>query len=144
MWWEWVWLVWFYDMQCAKNFSCFTCRLTSVNSFVKKMSPMSESGTQTREQGQPGFTYLTNHAHVLVALDADPEARVRDLAATVGITERAVQRIIVDLETVGALERLRSGRRNHYRILRDGRLRHPLEQHCTVGGLLEWIRSVPH
>ncbi len=89
----------------------------------------------------PGFTYLTNHTHVLVALDADPEARVRDLAATVGITERAVQRIIVDLETVGALERHRTGRRNRYRIVRDGRLRHPLEAHCTVGGLLDWIRQ---
>lgn len=104
---------------------------------------MNEQGTQNRADGLPGFTYLTNHAHVLVALDADPEARVRDLAVTVGITERAVQRIIVDLEMVGALERHRSGRRNHYRILRDGHLRHPLEQHCTVGGLLDWIRSVP-
>lgn len=88
----------------------------------------------------PGFTYLTNHAHVLVALDGDPEARVRDLAVTVGITERAVQRIIADLEAVGVLVRQRSGRRNHYRIHRDGRLRHPLESHCTVGGLLDWIR----
>lgn len=87
------------------------------------------------------FTYLTNHAHVLVALDRDPEARVRDIATIVGITERAVQRIIVELESVGVLERQRSGRRNHYRILRDEPLRHPLESHCTVGGLLEWVRQ---
>ena len=91
---------------------------------------------------QPGFTYLTNHTHVLVALDASPEARLRDLAVTVGITERAVQRIIADLETVGALERERTGRRNRYRIHRNGRLRHPLESHCTVGGLLDWIRQM--
>jgi predicted ArsR family transcriptional regulator len=90
----------------------------------------------------PGFTYLTNHTHVLVALDASPGARLRDLAVTVGITERAVQRIIADLEAVGALERERTGRRNQYRIHRDGRLRHPLESHCTVGGLLDWIRRM--
>jgi predicted ArsR family transcriptional regulator len=104
------------------------------------MSLMPEKSPATAA-ATPGFTYLTNHTHVLVALDADPEARVRDLAATVGITERAVQRIIVDLETVGALERHRTGRRNRYRIVRDGRLRHPLEAHCTVGGLLDWIRQ---
>lgn len=90
--------------------------------------------------GLPAFTYLSNHAHLLVALDANPEARVRDLASTVGITERAVQRIIADLEAVGVLVRQRTGRRNDYRIIRDSRLRHPLESHCTVGGLLEWIR----
>ena len=89
----------------------------------------------------PGFTYLTNHTHVLVALDANPEARVRDLALTIGITERAVQRIIADLEAVGVLERQRKGRRNHYRILRESRLRHTLESRCTVGGLLDWIRQ---
>jgi DNA-binding MarR family transcriptional regulator len=111
--------------------------LTKVKKFVKNMSAMKKAAAAAVT---PGFTYLTNHAHVLVALDADPEARVRDLAVTVGITERAVQRIIADLEAVGVLERQRSGRRNHYRILRDGRLRHPLESHCTVGGLLDWIR----
>lgn len=92
--------------------------------------------------GLPGFTYLTNHAHVLVALDGAPDARVRDLAVTVGITERAVQRIIADLESVGVLERERTGRRNHYRIRRESHLRHPLESHCTVGGLLDWIRGM--
>lgn len=86
------------------------------------------------------YTYLTNHTHVLVALDADPSARVRDLAQAVGITERAVQRIIVDLEAAGVLSRQRTGRRNHYQISRESRLRHPLESHCTVGGLLDWIR----
>lgn len=106
---------------------------------MKKMSAMIE---KPPIPAVPGFTYLTNHAHVLVALDADPEARVRDLAATVGITERAVQRIIADLEAVGVLERQRTGRRNHYRIRRDGRLRHQLESHCTVGGLLDWIHQM--
>lgn len=90
---------------------------------------------------EPGFTYLTNHAHVLVVLASDAEARVRDLARLIGITERAVQRIISDLEVAGVLERERLGRRNHYRIRRDARFRHPLEQHCTVGGLLNWVHG---
>ncbi len=89
----------------------------------------------------PAFTYLTNHTHVLVALDAEPTSRVRDLAQAVGITERAVQRIIVDLESAGVLVRQRTGRRNRYQICRDSRLRHPLESHCNVGGLLDWIRA---
>lgn len=87
----------------------------------------------------PGFTYLSNHTHALVALDTSPDLRVRDLADAIGITERAVQRILADLEAVGVLVRERVGRRNHYRIVRKSRLRHPLEQHCTVGCLLEGI-----
>lgn len=89
----------------------------------------------------PGFTYLTNHAHALVALDGSPDLRVRDLAVMIGITERAVLRILADLEAAGVLEREKEGRRNRYRIVRKSRLRHPLEEHCTVGGLLEWIDS---
>lgn len=126
-------------IEYTKCKSRFPFRLTNVKRFVKKMSPMSPGADQPAEL--PTFTYLTNHAHVLVALNADPEARVRDLAITVGITERAVQRIVADLEAVGVLERHRTGRRNQYRILRDGRLRHPLEAHCTVGGLLDWVRD---
>jgi predicted ArsR family transcriptional regulator len=87
------------------------------------------------------FTYLTNHSHVLVALDTDAELRVRDLAAMVGITERAVQRILSDLEESGAIKVERIGRRNRYRIQRGGRLRHPLEKHCTIGGLLSWVHE---
>lgn len=88
-----------------------------------------------------GFTYLTNHTHALVALDSAPDLRVRDLAALIGITERAVQRILADLEAVGVLEKERLGRRNRYRIVRKSRLRHPLEEHCNVGGLLDWVGS---
>ena len=88
-----------------------------------------------------GFTYLTNHSHVLVALDTDPELRVRDLALMVGITERAVQRILSDLEDAGVVKIEKLGRRNRYRILRSARLRHALEHHCTVGGLLDWVHA---
>lgn len=85
---------------------------------------------------ESGWTFLTNHAHVLVLLDRDPEARVRDLAAGVGITDRAVSRILGELEAGGVIDRDRRGRRNVYRIHRRSRLRHALEAHRTVGDLL--------
>lgn len=93
------------------------------------------------EANDPSFTYLTNHTHVLVSLNANAELRVRDLAAAIGITERAVQRIIADLEAVGVLEHEKIGRRNSYKIHRQARLRHQLEGHCTVGGLLDWVEK---
>ena len=83
------------------------------------------------------WTFLSNHAHVLICLNRDPEARLRDVAAMVGITERAVQRIVADLEEGEALERERDGRRNRYRILTETPLRHPLERFRTIGDLLE-------
>jgi len=98
---------------------------------LKKISPPETAG--------PVWTYMTNHTHVLVCLAADATLRVRDLAQQVGITERAVQRILADLESAGVLERERDGRRNHYQILKDASLRHPLEDSCSVGGLLKWI-----
>jgi len=52
-----------------------------------------------------------------------------------------VQRILSDLEASGVLKIEKIGRRNRYRILRGGRLRHPLEQHCTIGGLLDWVHA---
>lgn len=87
------------------------------------------------------WTYLTNHTHVLVCLAEDAELRVRDMAARIGITERAVQRIIVDLEEAGVLTRERAGRRNRYVLHGGEHLRHPLEAHCSVGALVDWIRS---
>lgn len=82
------------------------------------------------------WTLLSNHGHVLVCLANDPHMRLRDVAAQVGITERAVQRIILDLEQAQMLSRDKEGRRNHYRINSRQPLRHPLEQHHTVGELV--------
>ncbi len=62
------------------------------------------------------WTFLSNHAHVLVCLAIDPDARLRDVALSVGITERAVQKIVSDLEEAGVIIRERSGRRNSYRL----------------------------
>lgn len=81
---------------------------------------------------QSGWTFLTNHSHVLICLAQDSEIRLRDVAIKVGITERAVQRIVAELEDGGVLVRHRDGRRNSYTINTEISLRHPLEAHRTV------------
>lgn len=98
---------------------------------------MSESGLSK------GWTFLTNHAHVLVCITHDPGIRVREIADRVGITERATQRIVADLAGAGYIERSRVGRRTTYTI--NGRLplRHPLEEHREIGALLEALSTRP-
>lgn len=82
------------------------------------------------------WTFLTNHARVLLRIARDPEVRLRDLAAGIGITERAVQIIVADLEAAGYLTRTRVGRRNHYTVDPTVALRHPNEADHPVGDLL--------
>ena len=93
------------------------------------------------DQQRPGWTFLTNHAHVLVAISRDPELRQRDISALVGITEGAVQRILDDLEEGGYLRRERVGRRNRYEVNASHPLRHPLEQPHTVDEVLNALRN---
>lgn len=82
------------------------------------------------------WTFLTNHSHVLILLAKNPLMVLRAVASEVGITERAVQRIIADLEEAGVIERQRVGRQNQYRVRTNVPLRHPIESHCTVGDLV--------
>ena len=89
------------------------------------------------------WTFLTNHAHVLLCLAADPELRVRDLASRVGVTERAIQKIIAELEAGAILGRERTGRRNRYTIEGQLPLRHPVEAHRTVNDLIAAILGNP-
>lgn len=88
-----------------------------------------------------GWTFLSNHAHVLVCLCRDPRARVRDVATHVGITERAVLLILADLEREGIVQRVREGRRNRYELYLDAPLRHPLEEHRTVRELVAMVEG---
>lgn len=88
---------------------------------------------------RPTWTFLSNHAHVLLLIARDPEIRLRDVADKVGITERAVQRIVSDLEGGQYIERERSGRRNHYRVHPELPLRHPIEAHRRIGNLIALI-----
>jgi DNA-binding MarR family transcriptional regulator len=89
----------------------------------------------------PRWTFLTNHAHVLLCLARSPELRLRDVALEVGVTERAVQRIVAELEAGGYLTRHRSGRQNAYVINVDGRMRHPIEAHATVRALIALVTA---
>jgi hypothetical protein len=86
------------------------------------------------------WTFLTNHAHVLICLARDGDLRMRDLAVQVGITERAVQRIVHDLVAGGFLRVAKDGRRNHYTVNDRIPLRHPVEAHRTVRDLLGLLR----
>jgi predicted transcriptional regulator len=89
----------------------------------------------------PGWTFLTNHSHVLLSIAQDPTIRLREVAEKVGITERAVQRIVAELEATGYLEHDRVGRRNHYRIHGNLPLRHPLENHLEVDVILNVLTA---
>jgi hypothetical protein len=89
---------------------------------------------------RPDWTFLTNHAHVLLCISADPQIRQRDIARLVGITERAAQKIVSELEAGGYLVRERVGRRNRYRVDRDIPLRHPLESSHRIGELIDILR----
>lgn len=97
---------------------------------------MPRSMTADSERAQGSWTFLSNHAHVLICLARDPDARLRDIAEQVGITERATHRIVTELEDGGVITRTRTGRRNHYEIDSNASLRHPLESDRTVGNLL--------
>jgi DNA-binding IclR family transcriptional regulator len=99
-------------------------------------APLAEAGSQ-------GWTFLTNHAHVMVALAIDSHLRVRDLAAAIGITERAAQRIVGELVDAGYLVREKQGRRNRYELNLELALRHPLEGHHSIGELLAALAQVP-
>ncbi len=85
------------------------------------------------------WTFFSNHAHVLICIAEDPETRMRDLASRVGITERAVQRIVTDLEDAGYLARQKEGRRNRYSVAAARPLRHPIERHCATDALLDLV-----
>ena len=85
------------------------------------------------------WSYLTNHFYVLLCLFRDPHMRLREVAVVVGITERAVQRIVSELETDGVLTRVKTGRRNSYSIDRSASSRSPVIAERTVGEMLEFL-----
>lgn len=92
---------------------------------------------------RPTWTFLTNHGHVLVCIAEDPGSRGRDIAARVGITERACQSIVADLAAGGYVTRTRVGRRNRYEIHPDVPLRHPIEGGHSIGELLMSLAPNP-
>ena len=85
------------------------------------------------------WTYLSNHSHVLICLARNKNARLREVAIEVGITERAVQRIVAELADAEVIVRSREGRRNRYEVNLDQPLRHPVEGGSTVRDLLRGV-----
>jgi DNA-binding MarR family transcriptional regulator len=108
---------------------------------------MNSSSRNTQQDPVPRtarWDFLTNHAHVLTCVADDPGIRLRDIAAAVGITERAAHRILSELVDEGYVLRERDGRRNRYQVVAERPLRHPLVQERAVGDLLRvLIGSAP-
>ncbi|HPY23452.1 MAG: hypothetical protein QG655_1985 [Actinomycetota bacterium] len=98
----------------------------------------SEGGSESDADETPerGWTFLTNHGHVLLCLARGEPLTARELGLQIGITERAVQVILADLTRGAYLVKRKEGRRNVYTVNRRGRLRHPLEAHHSVGELI--------
>ncbi|MCC6496928.1 MAG: winged helix-turn-helix transcriptional regulator [Propionibacteriaceae bacterium] len=86
-----------------------------------------------------GWTFLSNYGHVLVALSTNPDARMRDIADMVGITERAVQQIVRELVEQGYVLKDKDGRRNRYHIAHDAHLRHELEAGVSLGDFVALV-----
>ncbi len=95
----------------------------------------------TRKSTSSPWTFLTNHSHVLLCLQSNSDMVLREVAQKVGITERAVQKIVADLTDGGVLIRERVGRRNRYRINGKLPLRHPIEAHRQVADILKLVQQ---
>ena len=106
---------------------------------VPKRKSRAAQGAGKPSATRHGWTFLSNHAHVLLLIAKDPEIILRDVAARVGITERAVQRIVADLEGSRYIERERLGRRNRYRVHPELPLRHPIEAHRRIASLIALV-----
>lgn len=102
---------------------------------------MATSSTTSEKNKPAGWTFLTNHSHVLICLAMQPDMLLREVAIKVGITERAVQKIVLELEEGGVLTRERVGRRNRYTIKEGRSLRHPVEGHRQIKDLLDMVRK---
>jgi hypothetical protein len=96
------------------------------------MEPADERGS---------WTLLTGHGHVLVAIAANPEARIRDISSVAGLTERTVQAIVADLEAAGYLTRTRTGRRTRYSVNRGHLFRHTAQEGLRVGPFLDLLAA---
>jgi MarR family len=97
--------------------------------------------TRTRAGQKRSWTLLTGHGHVLIAIAREPHARLRDISARIGLTERSVQLIVADLVAAGYLVRHRAGRRNYYTVNTDSAFRHPDQDGHQVGPFLDLLAT---
>jgi MarR family len=103
------------------------------------VDPLPDIRSESRTSNAPRWTFFTNHFLVLACVAESPDLRVRDIAARVGITERATQAILSDLANDGYLERIRVGRRNRYKVRRSTHFRHPVVRGASIGDVLEVV-----
>jgi hypothetical protein len=97
-----------------------------------------------RDESGGSWTLLTGHGHVLVEIARNPEARIRDISAVVGLTERTVQAIVADLEAASYLTRTRTGRRTRYTVNHDSLFRHSAQEGLRVGPFLALLAAAGH
>ena len=93
--------------------------------------------------GEKTWRFVTNHTQVLLSIAGDGGVRMRDIAETVGITERAAQRIVADLIQAGYVTRKRVGRRNKYAVNPKLKMRHPSQRELEIGSLLDVLDTDP-
>lgn len=118
--------------------SSLSTRTTAMKKRRKRISQIPQPPATGKEGAKAaGWTFLTNHTHVLVCLYRNPEITLREVAVLVGITERMVQKIVAELVAAEFLEVTKVGRRNTYQIAVEKKLRHPLESHRSIGDMLE-------
>ena len=103
-------------------------------------SPSTHTPASLFQKRQIGWTLLSNHGHVLLCLSRNPQLRLRDVALEVGITERAVQRIVADLEQCGFLTIQKVSRNNSYKVNSKATMRHPLEKDICIGEFLRFLQ----
>jgi DNA-binding IclR family transcriptional regulator len=104
---------------------------------------MKKSSSVDGAASRKPWRFVTNHTQVLLCISRDETVRLRDIAETVGITERAAQRILNDLVEGGYVERHRVGRRSNYTINRERAMRHPAQENHDVGELLDLLMTEP-
>jgi len=110
---------------------------------AKRAAPKPAAGNNAADARPATWTFLTNHSHVLILLAIEPDLLMREVASRVGITERAVQKIVQELEEAGVLTRIKVGRRNTYKVKEGRSLRHPVEGHRRVRDLINMVRVDP-
>ena len=110
--------------------------MKNVNHPAQKPTPRKRAEESPKKAS---WTFLTNHAHVLITIALQPGSVLKDIAQRVGITERAVQNIIAELASEGFLKRVKVGRRNEYKLILHRPLRHPIESHRTIGDIVKLL-----
>lgn len=134
-----------YDILVMYPVSWFIVPVTAEIVNLKELNSQRKASRPKRpkspDNDHSSWTLLTNHGHVIVLLGLNPELTIRDLALNIGITERAVQRILADLQRDGFIQVDKNGRRNSYRVDMTKHFRHPIEEECQIRSLISAVKQ---